>query len=82
MVVSASHASGISIARACGKLRPERCSNSAALSNIAESLPPGVTTGNSFLTSSPNSSLARTFCRACIQLTLPRSVLISPLWQM
>ena len=73
------HASGISIAIACGKLRPERRSNSAALSNIAESLPPGVSMGKSFGRSSPNNSEASTFCRAYIQLTLPRRVLISPL---
>ena len=39
-------------------------------------------TGNNFLMSSPNSGDASTDCRACIQFMFPRSVLISPLWQM
>ena len=66
----------------CGRLRPASVSNSTALSSIAESLPPGMMMGSSFLMSSPNSGDASTDCRAYIQFTFPRSVLISPLWQM
>ncbi len=49
---------------------------------MPESLQSGSTTGNSFFSSSPNSSLFTTPWRACIQFMLPRSVLISPLWLM
>ncbi len=66
----------------CGRLRPASVSSSTALSIIAESLPPGVMMGKSFLMSLPKSGEASTDWRACIQLILPRSVLISPLWQM
>jgi hypothetical protein len=52
------------------------------LSNVAESDPPGRTTGSTFCRSSPKSSLASWDSRARIQLTLPRNVLISPLWAM
>ncbi len=51
-----------------------------ALSRAAESLPLAGMTGNSFLMSS-NSGDCSTDCRAYIQFTLPRTVLISPLWQ-
>ena len=81
MVASRSHASGISIDITCGRLLPARASSSTALSSMAESLPPGVMMGNSFFMSSPKSGEASTDCRAYIQFTLPRSVLISPLWQ-
>jgi hypothetical protein len=50
------------------------------LSKVAESEPAGRTIGNTFCRSSPNSSEASCDSRARIQLTLPRSVLISPLW--
>ena len=65
----------------CGRLRPESVSSSTALSSMAESLPPAVMIGSSFLMSSPNRGDASTDCRAYIQFMLPRSVLISPLWQ-
>ena len=55
-------------------------SSSSTLSNVAESDPPGRTTGSTFDRSSPNSSDASCDSRARIQFTLPRSVLISPLW--
>ncbi len=42
--------------------------------------PPSPITGSTFGRSSPNSSDASCDSRARIQLTLPRSVLISPLW--
>jgi hypothetical protein len=51
------------------------------LSNVAESELPALTTGRIFGRSSPNSSLRSSLSRARIQLTLPRTVLISPLWQ-
>ena len=47
---------------------------------MAESEPPGRTIGMTFARSRPNSSLASWLSRARIQLTLPISVLISPLW--
>src|SRR5579883_1978216 len=74
------HASGISIIMAWAMDRPPATSSSSVLSNIAESLPPGRMTGSSFFTSSPNSGDSSSCSRACIQLTLPRRVLISPLW--
>jgi hypothetical protein len=51
------------------------------LSKQAESLCPPAITGNSFGRSSPNSGEAMRASRTRIQLTLPRRVLISPLWQ-
>ena len=48
----------------------------------AVSLWPGQMMGNSLSRSSPNSGEAMAFWRATIQLMLPRSVLISPLWTM
>ena len=65
---------------ACGSDRPASTSSSSTLSKVAESEPPGRTTGKTFARSSPNSSDASCDSRARIQLTLPRSVLISPLW--
>jgi hypothetical protein len=52
------------------------------LSRQAESLPWGEITGISFGISSPKSGDSITHWRACIQLTFPLTVLISPLWQM
>ena len=65
---------------ACGRLRPASTSSSSTLSKVAESLPPGRTIGRTFWRSSPKSSDASWDSRARIQLMLPRSVLISPLW--
>ncbi len=76
------HGSGIIIMTACGSDRPDRTSSSRALSNMAESLPAWSMIGSTFFTSAPNSSERNRFSRAVIQLTLPRSVLISPLWAM
>ncbi len=73
------HASGMSMAMTCGSERPDWYRNSTALSSEAESLPPGTITGNSLSISLPCSGLSSTDCRAFIQLTLPRMVLISPL---
>jgi hypothetical protein len=74
------HASGIIIITACGSDRPPSMSSSRTLSNVAESDPPGRTIGMIFPRSRPNSSEASSDSRARIQLTLPMSVLISPLW--
>ena len=62
--------------------RPVASSNSIALSIAAVSLPPAVMIGKSFAKSSPNSVDVMASWRAVIQLMLPRSVLISPLWTM
>ena len=51
------------------------------MSNIPESLPLVSITGMIFCSSSPNSFDSNRLSRAAIQLTLPRRVLISPLWQ-
>ncbi len=74
------HGSGIIIIMACGSDRPARTSSSRTLSNMPESLPSVSMTGMHFCRSSPNRLDANMLSRACIQLTLPRSVLISPLW--
>ena len=58
---------------------PASVSSSSTLSNIAVSEPPGGSTGSTFFRSSPKSSDASCDSRARIQLTFPRSVLISPL---
>ena len=57
-------------------------SSSRTLSKVAESDPPGRTTGSVFWRSRPKSSEASCDSRARIQLTLPMSVLISPLCAM
>ena len=49
---------------------------------MAESLPFGLMIGRIFSMSSPNGSDSKRASRACIQLTLPRTVLISPLCAM
>ena len=76
-----SHASGIIIIMAWGSVRPVWTRNSSAWSKMAESLPSGLMMGNSFFRSVPNAADCMVFSRALIQLMLPRSVLISPLWQ-
>src|SRR5581483_4376338 len=74
------HASGISIIMACGSERPPCTSSSMALSIFAESEPTGEIIGKIFCMSPLKSSERSTLSRACIQFTLPFSVLISPLW--
>src|SRR6266702_2218389 len=76
------HASGISMAITCASDRPDWNRNSTALSSVDESLPFGVMTGYTLLMFSPKTGLSSSDCRAFIQLTLPRMVLISPLWAM
>ena len=49
---------------------------------MTESLPSGAMMGRSFFISSPNNGDCNSDWRACIQLTLPFSVLISPLCAM
>ena len=72
--------SGMSIDIASGSERPVRTSSSSALSNTAESLAPAMHTGQIFFKSGPYFLLSNMLSRACIQLTFPRRVLISPLW--
>ena len=76
------HGSGIIIITACGSERPARYSSSSELSNMPESLPFGLMIGRIFSMSSPKASDSKRASRACIQLALPRTVLISPLWAM
>ena len=75
-------ASGIIIITACGSERPASMSSSSTLSNVAVSELPGGTIGMTFCRSPRNSLEASCDSRARIQLTLPMSVLISPLWAM
>ncbi len=79
MPVWFSQASGTIIETACGSDRPVRLRSSRTSSNEAESLAPGLTIGSSGAMS-PSSSLSSCDWRARIQLRLPRTVLISPLW--
>ena len=72
--------SGISTETACGRLSPLMVRNSRTLSRLAESLISGWTIGV-MSPMSPNRPELSTLWRACIQLRLPRMVLISPLWQ-
>ena len=80
MVGLFSQASGIIISIACGSERPPRCSSSTTSSNEAESEASGVQIGNSRSRSPGMTSLASSASRARIQLRLPFTVLISPLW--
>ena len=56
--------------------------NSSALSSMAESDPSLFTTGSTRAKSPPKASVCIVSSRASILLTLPRMVLISPLWAM
>ena len=82
MPPSFSHASGIIISTAWGRLRPLRCSSSRTSSKFAESLASGVHTGNTRRSEPGISSVSSSASRAAIQLRLPRIVLISPLCAM
>jgi hypothetical protein len=77
-----SHASGIIISTECGSDRPPRWSSSRTSSKEAESEASGVQTGKirSRSAEDPNRSEASWDSRARIQLRLPLTVLISPLW--
>ena len=82
------HASGIIIITAWGSERPPMTRSSSTSSNDAESEAPSVTTGKNRLRSrfEPSDHGEARVCadmslsRARIQLRLPRTVLISPLW--
>ncbi len=76
-----SHASGTIISTECGSERPPRWSSSRTSSKEAESEASGVQTGK--IRSScacPKREEASWDSRAFIQLRLPLTVLISPLW--
>ncbi|GAA1801687.1 hypothetical protein GCM10009713_09180 [Brevibacterium celere] len=82
-----SQASGIIMSIACGRDRPEATMSSRTALKDAESEAPGGTIGKrrSRLesvsgTGEASRSEARCASRARIQLRLPRTVLISPLW--
>ena len=75
-----SQASGIIISTEWARLRPPRCSSSSTSSNEAESLAPGVQIGKARERSPGMRSVSSSASRARIQLRLPASVLISPLW--
>ena len=64
---------------AIGAARPARTSTSNTLSSAAESEPPGWMIGFTSASASPNASEAMRISWLFIQLTLPFSVLISPL---
>ena len=75
-----SHASGIIIRTAWGRLRPPRWSSSRHSSKLAVSDASGVMIGSARSSASPNRGLASDPSRARIQFRLPMTVLISPLW--
>ena len=70
--------SGMSIAMACGRLRPDMTRNSSTLSSEALSLISGWMIGRISSIFGMRGE-DRTLSRASIQLRLPRMVLISPL---
>jgi hypothetical protein len=80
--LSGVQASGTSMALAMGRSRSARTMSSKTASRAAESELPGTTTGFTSSIASPKASAARRHSWAFIQLTLPRRVLISPLWAM
>ena len=63
-----------------GAGRPARTSTSKVLSSAAESEPPGWITGFTVSPCSPKAWAAMRISWLFIQLVLPFSVLISPLW--
>ncbi len=75
-------ASGTIIMTASCSVRPFMSRNSSTLSKTPESELSGSTTGNSSPSRSPKCSDFAMPSRAFIQFMLPRSVLISPLWDM
>ncbi len=70
----------MSIDIACAAERPPSTSSSSSWSSDAESEMSSRSSGRILSTSSPKSWDTRPCSRARIQLRLPRSVLISPLW--
>ena len=77
-----SHGSGSSIETARGSERPFITRNSSTLSSTAESEPSLLMTGMTFFSSAPITGEYSSGSRARTPFTLPRSVLISPLWMM
>ena len=73
-------ASGISITTEWASERPPWTRNCRALSMVALSLAVSDTNGKILGRSSPKRSEESVLERARIQLRLPQSVLISPLW--
>ena len=76
------HASGTISSTASCSVRPVISKNSSALSKLPESEHSGSMIGYSFCKSSASKSLSNVPCRERMAFTLPRSVLISPLWLM
>jgi hypothetical protein len=74
--------SGTIIIMAWGRLRPARWSSSRTLSKIWVSEPSTSMAGRILARSSPKMLDRNVDWRANTQFTLPRSVLISPLWLM
>ena len=73
-------ASGNSRVLTMGASRPARTSTSKVLSSAEESEPPGWITGFTSSPKSPKAWAAMRISWLFIQLELPFSVLISPLW--
>ena len=68
---------------AIGRSMPFITRNSSVLSSMAESEPAVFTTGSTFVRSSGlKAGAAIVSSRASMRSTLPRMVLISPLWRM
>ena len=82
MLRSDCQASGIIIMVASASERPDSSRNSSTESKLPESEQSESMTGRMSLSLSPNTSVATMPCRATMAFTLPRRVLISPLWLM
>ena len=65
-----------------GRSMPAIIRNSRVLSSMAESEPETLTTGSTFSMTPESSGVCMVSSRASIRSTLPRMVLISPLWAM
>ena len=79
-VVALDHASGTSMVLAIGALRPDRTRTSNTASSAPESEVPAGMIGLISSAASPKLFDAMRISWLFIQLTLPFSVLISPLW--
>ena len=80
MASALDQASGTIMVLTAGKLRPPRTKSSNTLSSAAESEPAAWITGFRSSMASPKTGEAMRVSWLFIQLTLPLSVLISPLW--
>ena len=74
--------SGMVTMTAKGSSMPFMSRNSRVLSSMAESEPPWLTMGKTFVISSFRYLLLMVSSRASMVSTFPRMVLISPLWRM